>query len=300
MSSSELSISYDGDSLRAGLMDVQELAPALLATGTLIQEANRLINGDTTHTDLKVKSDFRRGSFLVTLVVDQSLLEQAKNFLLQHPGIKDAKEILETLFFYTGMPLSLFKLIKFLGGKKPDKIAFETEGGNVNVIKGDQNVVVNKNTYNLYLNPEVRRAADRIVAPLNSEGIETLEIRRENEVERVNKEEASFFSYSELEGELLLNTVSQSWLSIISLSFNPENKWRFTTGGSVFYANVTDEQFWDKVHKHVVKFAEGDQLLVALRTATARDDKGILRTRYTVEKVLEHVAAPKQSRLNLQ
>jgi hypothetical protein len=33
VSTSELSISYDGQDLRDGLMDVQELAPALLASG---------------------------------------------------------------------------------------------------------------------------------------------------------------------------------------------------------------------------------------------------------------------------
>src|SRR5713101_3323165 len=114
VSSAVLSITYDGDLVRTGLMDVQELAPALMASSTLIQKANTLLNGSTTSISLKVRSDFQRGSFLVNFVVDQSLLEQAKNLLLAHPGIKDAKEILETIFFYAGLPLtataSLFKL----------------------------------------------------------------------------------------------------------------------------------------------------------------------------------------------
>jgi hypothetical protein len=57
-----LSISYDGDNVRTGLMDAQELAPALLAAGTLIQKANRILNGENIHVDLKVRSDFQRGS----------------------------------------------------------------------------------------------------------------------------------------------------------------------------------------------------------------------------------------------
>jgi hypothetical protein len=120
VSSAQLSISYDGELLRAGLMDVQELAPALLASGTLIQKANALLNGQTTSVSLKVRSDFRKGSFLINFVIDQSLLEQAKNFLIAHPSLKDAKDILDILFFYAGLPIGaasgLFKLIKFLAG----------------------------------------------------------------------------------------------------------------------------------------------------------------------------------------
>src|SRR5437588_1172700 len=118
MSTAEFAISYDGELVRAGLMDVQQLAPALLASGALIQKANRLLNGEGTHVEVKVRSDFRTGSFLVNLHVDQGLIEQAKNFLLAHPNIREAKDILEILFFYAGLPATavggLFKLIKLL------------------------------------------------------------------------------------------------------------------------------------------------------------------------------------------
>lgn len=305
VSSADLTISYDGESVRAGLMDVQELAPALLATSTLLQKSNRLLNGDTVHTNLRVRSDFRRGSFDVHLVVDQGLLEQAKNLLIQHPGIKDAKDLLEILFFYAGLPTgvigALFKLIKLLKGGKPDEVSVERDGDIVVLAVGNnQKIAVHKNTYNLYNDPEVRRAADQIVAPLNTEGIDTLEIRRGNEVEKVTKDEAAAFEFLELAGELLLDNVSEAWLTIISLSFNPDHKWRFSTGGSTFSANVLDDEFWKRVHAKTITFAEGDQLLVTLRTRTVRDDTGVLRTRYVIERVLKHVNGPKQSRLRLQ
>jgi hypothetical protein len=104
VSSAELTIAYDGKAVRAGLMDVQDLAPALLASGKLIQKANTLLNGERSHVEVKVRSDFRRGSFLVNLHVDQGLLEQARQFLLAHPHIKEAKDILDILFFYAGLP----------------------------------------------------------------------------------------------------------------------------------------------------------------------------------------------------
>lgn len=301
VSSAELSITYDGELVRTGVMDVQELAPALLASSTLIQKANALLNGDTTSVSLKVRSDFRRGSFIVHCVVDQSLLEQAKNFLLAHPGIKDAKEILETIFFYAGMPItataSLFKLIKFLGKKKPDAVEIQNNSGTVVVVLGDQNLIVNQATYNMYQDPAARRAASVLVEPLEREGIDTLEIKRGDEVERVTKDEAEAFNYGVIDGEMLLDNASESWLSIISLSFNPKHKWRFTTGGSNLTAEIVDAQFWDRVHRHREIFEEGDQLLVSLRTSTLRDASGRLQTSYVVERVIQHVHVAKQSKL---
>jgi hypothetical protein len=190
----------------------------------------------------------------------------------------------------------LFKLLKFLGDKKPDNVTFDVDGEKVEVILGDKHVTVTKNIYNLYKDPEARRAASHIVAPLNQEGIDTLEFRRGDEIETVNKEEAAAFSYASLEGEPLLENVREAWLSIVALSFNPQHKWRFSEG---ITARIEDRAFWERIHKHEEKFEEADQLLVALKATTTRDNNGILHTENVVEKVLKHVHAPKQTKLAL-
>jgi hypothetical protein len=299
VSTANLTIVYDGDSVRAGAMDVDALAPSLLAAGTLLRKANYILNGENTHVSLKVRSDFRHGSFDVRLVLDQGLLQAAKIFLAQHPSIKDAKELLEIVFFYAGLPIGLFKLIRKMHGRRPENVEFQ-EGGDIVIVSvGTEKIEVNKTTFQLYSDPEVRRAADRLVAPLNSEGIDTLEIRREDEVERITKNDAESFNFSELEGERLLDNASEAWLSIIALSFKPEHKWRFSTGAGTITAEMKDETFWAGVHNRTTPFFEGDQLLVILRTTTVRDERGALRTRYTVERVLRHVKAPEQSRFDM-
>jgi len=95
---------------------------------------------------------------------------------------------------------------------------------------------------------------------------------------------------------VLLENVRDAWLSIISLSFNPDHKWRFSDG---ITAVIEDKEFWDRVHRREEIFEEADQLLVRLRTTTTRDYKVALHTLNVIENVLEQRHTPKQSKLNL-
>jgi hypothetical protein len=52
MSAARFQLSYDGPALRSGAMDVNELAPALLATADLFREANKQLNGDRAEVAL--------------------------------------------------------------------------------------------------------------------------------------------------------------------------------------------------------------------------------------------------------
>jgi len=72
MSKAQFQLAYDGPALRAGSMDVNELAAARLATGDLFNEANRQLNADRTELSVKVRSDFKKGSLEVALVKGNS------------------------------------------------------------------------------------------------------------------------------------------------------------------------------------------------------------------------------------
>src|SRR4029077_3819337 len=76
MSTSQFTLSYDGDALNNGQMDVRELAPALLAAGDLLSEANRQVNQDRVTLSVNVQSGFEKGSFDINLVTNQGALSQ--------------------------------------------------------------------------------------------------------------------------------------------------------------------------------------------------------------------------------
>jgi len=292
MPSVKFTVAYDGPAVRDGLMDVRELAPALLAAGTLVQKANRLLNGDATQVSLQVRSDFKKGSFIVNLVADQNILEQAKAFLLAHPGIKDLKEILEIVFFYGGF----FKLLKWLGKRKPEDVSFTDQGVNLRI--GDQTTTVTTTTYNLYLDPEARRAAGMMVSPVRQAGIDRLDVQFQEEIESVTKEEVESFEFQEFEGEPALDNTSDALLQLVRLSFRREHKWGFSDGSRNFTAAVEDDGFWKDINSGAIRFSEGDQMYVKLRTRTFRTLTS-LKSEHSIVKVVKYIPRPSPEQLSL-
>jgi hypothetical protein len=144
-------------------MDVRELAPALLAAGDLFQNANRILNDGRSTVSVQVQGQFRTGSFPVVFSVDQTPIEIVQGLLHQHPQIKDAKEILEILFFYGGIGASVVKLMKWLKGDKPKEGQFTfTNNGTVIINLGDRQTEAQAETFKLTMDRSVRAALARL------------------------------------------------------------------------------------------------------------------------------------------
>ena len=124
MAEARFNLAYDGDAVRIGSMDVHELAPALLAIGDFVQQANRILNGERANVHVKVQSDFRKGSFEISLILDQGIIEHAKGFLFGE-GLTDAEMLITVLFggsSVAAITAGVLKIFKALKGEKPKGI----------------------------------------------------------------------------------------------------------------------------------------------------------------------------------
>src|SRR6202049_1679699 len=95
LSRQSFQVAYDGDS-DMHAMEVQELAPALLAFGRLVREANAELNGKRTTVKVLVESDFEHKCFNINFEVVQSILDMIADFLTSEE-VKTARQILVDL-----------------------------------------------------------------------------------------------------------------------------------------------------------------------------------------------------------
>lgn len=305
MSDANLTLVFDGPAVDNGEIDVQDLAPALLAIGELIQAANQEINGNRAQISVKVRAT-SEGSFEVGLALIQSLMENTKSlfdFAAENKdGIAAANELTDLLFKVAGGTVGsaitigggLFALIKILKGRKPDKI--EYEGSDVHIHIGDSYFVTNHRTVQLANCVIVREQAKKTIATLSNNGIDKIKVKRPGHQDlEVTKAEISYFEYQDIEEELADETRTMT-LQIISLSFKEDRKWRVTDGGDPFSATIEDNAFLNRITNNEVAFSKGDYLVCEVRERQLRTSKGLKKERFII-KVNNHKPAAQQLRL---
>jgi hypothetical protein len=177
----ETVIRYDGPALAGHEIDVQELAPALLALAEIIQLANRKFNGDAATMRVNVKADVKQQCFQLGIHIFQNLLQHAQH-LFGTVEYKTAKEIAEDLdlIFPESGALGLFALWGWWakrGKREVTGTSYNTEqhGGNTTITCGDGNsITVKTEVYNLAIDPIVTELGRRVLRPLEQPGYETL------------------------------------------------------------------------------------------------------------------------------
>jgi hypothetical protein len=113
-------IRYDCPALSGHEMDVQDLAPALLALAEIAQIANRKFNGDRASLRVLVNADVEQQCFQLDLSLIQSLMDQAQA-LLGKDNVATAAELAQMIGLVGGAGTTLLGLYKWLFGKgKPD------------------------------------------------------------------------------------------------------------------------------------------------------------------------------------
>lgn len=281
-----LCVAYVGEAVN-GTMDVNELAPSLLALSNLVSEANQILNNDGSKIAVRISSHFERGSFELSLELVRNLPAQIK-FLLFDSSYS-LNEILNAVgLFCTISGGSLFALYKFIKGRKVAKVE-KTDKDTVRIFVEEESREFFIGSWKLFQSQNVRRHVDGLIHPLKTDGINDLEFRdadNKQVLEKISTDETEYFS-SEVQEELKEFVSSQKlMLRILRVSFDRDLKWRFDDGESKFYADIKDEEFWAAVEARQITFGCGDTIIAEIETTQQYVKDDLKKSSKTVTKVL--------------
>lgn len=296
MSAAQFTIAFTGPGTDDGVMDVRELAPSLLAIGTLFDAANAALNGEAAQVRVNVRAT-KQACFEVDLELGQTIVQQ----LLQVMGgdaVSGALNIVELVCLGGGAAAatgkSLLWLIKKLRGKTPDKITM-VDKELVRLSVDGETFEVPLRLLRLFQNIAVRDAVEKVVDPIGKSGIDGIEFRnhRRETAIRIDEADKAVFARPEVADETILNDTRRAAFSILSLAFKEDNKWRLHDGNAPISALISDKSFLERVDKNEVSFAKGDILLCDVAVIQKRTRDG-LKTDYEVTRVVEHQPAARQ------
>ena len=189
-------IRYDGPALSGHEMDVQDLAPALLALAEIARITNQKLNGDRASIRVLVNADVEQKCFQLDLSLVQSWMDAAQT-LLGKDNVTTVAQIAEIIGFAGGPAGGLFWLYKKLYGQSDStgEITFnanDSTGQTTIVVNGDgNNITVTNNVALIAQDPRVLQNIKTVLEPLKSEDYSDFSIRRgEEKLVEIDRKEA--------------------------------------------------------------------------------------------------------------
>ncbi|MFM0324820.1 hypothetical protein [Caballeronia glebae] len=290
MSKETFHVLYDGPALANHEMDVRDLAPALLALGQVLEEANAAINDGRAKVHVQVRASFKTGCFGIELDLVQSLIQQAQS-LFGNDHIASAKTLLEWVGLVVGGKegvKSLLGFMKWLRGRKIDRIVL-LDNGNMKVVLDEESIEIESQVIELFRRSDLRNALEGVLKPLDKIGIDKFAVVNKTQSKEflvIDKSERIYFIAPAPEPEILAEEEVVMNLQLVNVAFRDDNKWRFSDGNSTFFALVEDVNFLNKVQSNE-PFARGDILRARLRRIQVLSGED-MKTEYHVLEVLDH------------
>jgi hypothetical protein len=282
-------IKYDGEAFSDHTIDVNDLAPALLALGDLMQEANRIANHDTSKISIKVKAT-ETGCFQISIQAIQDIYTNSIA-VLAGEKVTALANLTSILWWATAAGGGLFLLIKRLRGKKALK-ARETDAGEIEIETDSGVVRISKLEWEMYQSPQVRKAVYGILKPLEKSGVEKVDfINSEEKIVTVTKSEAAFYVPPAEQIEPLPEIPPrETYVNVVHMWFRGGNKWKFSEGGkggNEWSAEIKDQKFIEELLKGQRTIGANDFLKVRVKQTQYREGSTIL-SEYEILEVLEH------------
>jgi hypothetical protein len=300
MENNSFKISYDGPALTNHEMNVKDLAPALLAVGELLEDANNILNGEKAKVVVNIKAT-NPGSVDVLFSVCQDLLAQATSLFSSNGvnAIVNAKTLLDILG--VGLPSSggVIGIILWVRNRKIKNIT-KIEGNGFKIQTEDNDVrIVSGQEIKLFGFLNIRKNLEAIIKkPLEKEGVDKICFSKDKNrsTNVIEKKDIELFSAPEVEQELIDESEVEMSLQIVNISLQEGGKWRFSDGNATFFAEIKDKDFVNKILKNEEVFAKDDLLKVVMKRKQYLSGGGI-STDYEILKIVEHRSAAIQIKL---
>lgn len=174
----EFRVTYDGPALENHEMDPRELAPALLAMADLLDASAKVLYGDKAKVNVNVKGSFKTGSFNVDFVTGVKWLQSVRDIFAgsEATAIANASAILGALGVLgkTG----LIPLLKWLRARPITRVELTDPAGGdrprARIYVGNDFYDTEGATVDLLRDVGVRKAMERVLAPLETSGIDVV------------------------------------------------------------------------------------------------------------------------------
>ncbi|HEY1787529.1 MAG TPA: hypothetical protein VGJ73_05205 [Verrucomicrobiae bacterium] len=291
----EFWIKYDGDALSDHTIDVEDLAPALLALPTLIQETDRIVNKDDSRISVRVGPP-AAGSFEIWFSVLREGSEDLVDFF-NSPGVGALTNATSLLWWGTPTTAGLIAFVRFIKGREARKVTPINEFL-VEIEAGADRMQIPATVWELYQSPRVRAAFYQILKPLEKDGMDRVEFSSPTgQTAEVIKDEARYYS-PKSEGVETLEELPprEIFVNVVLLWFRDGNKWRFSEGGNEWWAEIKDQDFIESLLKGEQTISANDFLKVLVKQTQTRHGP-VIHSDYEILKVLEHKKVPQQMHL---
>jgi hypothetical protein len=307
-------VAYYGGDPNDHVMDVEALAPALLAFGQLIREANAQINGDRAKVKVLVTSDFEHKCFNINFEVIQNIIEAIKS-LFQGDKIQSAEKFLEALGIIGGAAtISLFAFLKIKNGRRVTNVqrTQDTDSSgdvivNINV-EGDNNTIhVPNQVLKLSENKKILQTLNETLGPIESGNAERIEFRQaDRPMASYDRDDtrAIVRSCDAGPGDLVALDVAAPKPDIVTASLyvyspvfdNKARSWRFNYKRKHIYADISETSIARDAMKRGGSFTN-DRYRVRMEVTPPDADGG--EPHFKILQVLDFTEAQQQAALPL-
>jgi hypothetical protein len=302
-------IRFAGPAFADGAMDARDFATAVVGLADLVEASALTLYGSEVRSRVMLNSGFRRGSFIADFEVqiEGALQVSAFNTDADSTG---APELLQAIGIRPSTSPSVVGLTKALKGRRPHE-RIELEDGGIQVRGKDAAsgpVVVSRDVLALYESEGVKRALYSVSRPLERDGVTEVQFRHGRSVSaRILKKE---LPHIEAAAKGLRKstrrpsaaeppTESEDIITVDLLQgvFSERESFRFFDGENKFYARITDQAWWERIHHGLDGYFEGDRMKVTIRSRQGVDARGRLVREQEVVQVMRHQHRPRQGDL---